>query len=83
MLVTLADTGATAPADGNGPDSVPRRWRVHETQRQLRRILMGWDPIGVAGMPQAADEYDCLMGPLLRMLHEGARPSRIERWLTP
>jgi len=43
---------------------------------------MGWDPIGVAGMPQAADEYDCLMGPLLRMLHEGARPSRIERWLT-
>jgi hypothetical protein len=24
---------------------------------------MGWDPIGVAGMPQAADEYDCLMGP--------------------
>jgi hypothetical protein len=79
VLVTLTDTGVMAAATRGDP---PTKWRVHETQRQLRRILMGWDPIGVAGMPQAADEYDCMMGPLLRMLYEGARPSRIEQWLT-
>jgi hypothetical protein len=26
---------------------------------------MGWDLIGVAGIPEAADEYDCMISPLL------------------
>ena len=29
---------------------------------------MEWDLIGVAGIPEAADEYDCMISPLLRWL---------------
>jgi hypothetical protein len=27
-----------------------------ESKRQVRRLLMEWDPIGVSGIPDAADE---------------------------
>jgi hypothetical protein len=33
---------------------------------------MEWDLIGVAGIPEAADEYDCMISPLLHRLFEGA-----------
>lgn len=68
-----------------GPDdpaNPANNWRVHQTQRQLRGILLAWDPIGVAGIVHAADEYDCMLGPLLRLLQQGADASRIEAWLT-
>jgi hypothetical protein len=68
-------------ANRSSPGDRLREWRVHERQRQLRRILMAWDPIGVADIAQAADEYDCMMGQLLRMLEQKAGPSRIEEWL--
>lgn len=42
---------------------------------------MRWDPIGVEGVPEAADEYDCLISPLMHRLHEGARKRQIRRWL--
>lgn len=39
------------------------RGRIQEIQRQIREILMrDWDPIGVHGIPEAADEYDMYIG---------------------
>jgi len=43
---------------------------------------MEWDPIGVAGVPEAADEYDCMISPLMHLLHNGSSQRVIRRWIT-
>ena len=48
----------------------------------MRRLLMEWDPIGVAGVPEAADEYDCMISPLLQLLFEGADASSLVGWIS-
>ena len=59
------------------------RWWKTRGGRGLRRILMEqWDPIGVAGMPEAADEYDSYVGQVGTMLHEGATQAAIAEYLT-
>jgi hypothetical protein len=40
-----------------------------------------WDPIHVAGVPEAADEYDGYMLPLARKLREGATPDDVAAYL--
>ena len=38
---------------------------------ELRRLLCEWDPIGVMDDPEwPRDEYDCMIGPVLRLLEE-------------
>ena len=38
-------------------------------RRQIRRVLMEvWDPIGVNGIPEAADEYDSYIGDFYELL---------------
>src|ERR1035438_100978 len=54
------------------PGSPRKRGRTRESKRKVRRLLMAWDPIGVSGIPEAADEYDCMISPLLHRLFEGA-----------
>jgi hypothetical protein len=63
------------------PGDPGNKYDTRESQRQLRRLLMAWDPIGVAGIPEAADEYDCLISPLMRQLHTGTEEADITRWL--
>jgi hypothetical protein len=47
---------------------------------ELRELLNEWDPIGV--MPDGPrDEYDCLAGPVLRMLEGGASHGQIADFL--
>ena len=48
---------------------------------ELRRRLLTWDPIGVAGVPEAEDEYDCMLSPLIHRLHDGATASEVRDWL--
>ena len=36
-----------------------------------------WDPIGIAGTPQARDEYDAYMGPVFTLLRSGASEADI------
>ena len=49
----------------------------------VRRLLMEeWDPIGVQGVSEAADEYNSYMGVVGRMLREGAAAEEIEKYLT-
>ena len=42
---------------------------------------MEWDLIGVAGIPEAADEYDCMISPLLHRLFEGADTGSLAGWI--
>jgi hypothetical protein len=41
-----------------------------------------WDPIGVRGIPEAADEYDGYLGPLASRLREGASVDAVAEYLT-
>jgi len=41
-----------------------------------------WDPIGVRGVPEAADEYDTYVGQIGRRLHDGATVDEIADYLT-
>ncbi len=40
-----------------------------------------WDPIGVAGAPQARDEYDGYVGPVFTLLRSGATAPEISAHL--
>ena len=47
----------------------------------MRRLLMDWDPIGVASIPEASDEYDFMISPLMHQLYEGTDETRIQNWI--
>ena len=53
---------------------------VRQRSSQLNALLYEWDPIGV-GPDGPRDEYECLVGPLLRMLQSGATQSEIASYL--
>jgi hypothetical protein len=49
----------------------------------VRALVWEWDPIGVSGIvPRPVDEYDCLIGPLLRSLAQGADRTEIGEFLS-
>ena|ERR1700690_1624916 len=52
-----------------------RRWR------ELRNAVNAWDPVGLIGLGAPADEYECLVDPLMRMLENGSRPDEIVSYL--
>jgi len=68
-------------SDLNDPGNPENKHRTRESQRQLRGLLMEWDPIGVSEFPEAADEYDCMLSPLLHRLHDGVSEEEIRDWI--
>ena len=42
---------------------------------------MEWDPIGVSGISETADEYDCMLSPILHRLHDGVGEEAIRDWI--
>ena len=54
-----------------------------ESGRRARRLLMEWDPIGVSRMAEVADEYDCMISPLLHRLFEGTDTRSLADWISP
>jgi len=62
---------------------------THQLNRQDQELLciVGevlhyiWDPIGVAGVPQARDEYDDYVGPVFTLLRSGASDADISAYL--
>jgi len=52
--------------------------------RRLRRVLMDWDPIGVHGIPEAADEYDSYTMPIYSILRNRSAEALLDylRWMT-
>jgi hypothetical protein len=60
------------------PGSPRNRERTRESQRQVRRILLTWDPIGVTDT-DSEDEYDYMISPLMHLLYEGVdEPTLVE-----
>lgn len=60
--------------------------RLSPKDKELLRIIGEvlhylWDPIGVAGVPQARDEYDGYVGPVFTLLRSGASDSEISSHL--
>jgi hypothetical protein len=67
------------PWDPRDPEN---RDRSRALRAELRRYLLnGWDPIGVADAPEAQDEYDGYLSPLLRLLHDGATEGEVRSYL--
>ena len=52
-----------------------KRWR------ELRNAVNAWDPEGLIGIGAPEDEYECLVGPLMRMLEKGSDPEEIANYL--
>lgn len=67
--------------DVNDPGIPENKHRTREANLQLRVLLMEWDPIGVSGLQEAADEYGCLLSPLLHRLHDGVSDKEIQEWI--
>jgi hypothetical protein len=60
-------------------DETTRRRRLsEEIQNKIRPVLMAaWDPIGVGGIPEAADEYDSYIGGIYVYLRDGASDEKL------
>ncbi len=61
-----------------------RRSRVHSVRRdaeEVRRLLLEWDFLGVVSAGAPADEYDCLIWPLTRMLGQDRPDDEIAEFL--
>ena len=69
---------ADDPWDPRNPEN---RDRTRVLQRELRQRLLAWDPIGLADAPEAQDEYDCLISPLMHRLHQQASARDLGDWL--
>jgi len=58
-------------------------WWKAQGGQELRRLLIdAWDPIGVKGSPEGADEYDSYRSELVRLLREGASAQQLAECLS-
>ena len=63
-----------------GPEERQRRANLSRRSRELRRMLVEWDPIGVYQddpRPEGDDEYDDLIWPIIGWLDEGVTPEEL------
>lgn len=55
---------------------------LRQRSAQLRALMCEWDPIGVMSDPNwPRDEYDCLVGPLLTLLAQGASEEQLAQYM--
>jgi hypothetical protein len=54
---------------------------MRDRGNELRNLLNDWDFIGVLDSGGRADEYDCMIEPLLIRLSAGADATEIKEWL--
>ena len=54
---------------------------IPELEEIKRLLLKEWDPIGVAEVPQAADEYDMYAMAIFTALHSGSTADDIADYL--
>jgi hypothetical protein len=54
-----------------------RLTKEHSRERwnELRDLVIAWKPNGLIAIGSPRDEYDCLLGPLMRDLEQGAAES--------
>jgi len=63
------------------PADPRNRERTRQLRMELRALLMEWDPISVAGVAAAWDEYDCLLSPVMHRLHGGISVHELAEFL--
>jgi hypothetical protein len=57
-------------------------WWRERGERELRELLLRWDPIGVAGEPHwPEDEYDVFLEPLAERLRGGVSEEELATFL--
>jgi len=60
----------------------PREERAQEIQRQIGEVLLRhWDPMGIADVPEAQDEYESHVGGVYRLLASEASARQITEHL--
>jgi hypothetical protein len=52
-----------------------KRWE------ELRDLLVAWDPLNLSKIGAPRDEYDCLLGPLMRHLEQGSTDNVVSSFL--
>jgi hypothetical protein len=52
-----------------------QRWR------ELRDLVNAWDPVGLIAAGAPEDEYECIVGPVLRLLERDAAHAAIVDYL--
>jgi hypothetical protein len=53
------------------------KYQARINRARARDVLMReWDPIGVSGIPEAADEYDSDLGTIYLMLLDARKPQK-------
>jgi hypothetical protein len=67
--------------DPRDPGDPRNKHRTRQAQREVRALLLEWDPIGVAGIDGAEDEYDGMISPLLHLLFAGAGQAVLIDWI--
>lgn len=65
-------------------DPMKRRDRaaIRQRSQELRAMLVAWDPIGTVATGGPADEYDCVLWPLMRLLNEEASQDKLVEFLS-
>jgi hypothetical protein len=59
-----------------------REDQAREIQRRIGEVLLRhWDPIGIADVPEAQDEYQVYVGGVYRLLASGASSRQIAQHL--
>jgi len=80
----MARGDGVVSVDINDPGSPRNKYRTRESAKQLRLILVDWDLtglVGFVGVEEAADEYDCMISPILHLLHDGADAAALRAWI--
>ncbi|KAA1423366.1 hypothetical protein FE697_007065 [Mumia zhuanghuii] len=55
--------------------------QVKRQVMDVRMLLREWDALDVAGATEHHDEYDCMIGPLLCHLRDGADATFLRGWI--
>jgi hypothetical protein len=62
--------------------AVEIRMTTDRVGEKIREILLNdWDPIGIAGIREAADEYDRYVAPIVQMVVAGNSISDLSKYL--
>ena len=58
------------------------KYDARKIKIELRKILLSdWDPIGIADVPQASDEYDGYLGTIFHLIDTGSTEKEIAKHL--
>ena len=82
MLVSHTERLVQSPEAGEPNEHGAMQRRARVIQGAIGDLLLKeWDPIGIADVPEAQDEYDSYVGRVYRVLASGASPQAVAEFL--